>query len=291
MIRKIYKTALTKLFWVIFRHFLTDRQYAKVRYWLEHDEYLDLQAPKKFTEKIQHLKLFERTKLRQTFANRIAVREYVKKQAGAKYLIPLIGNYQELTLDIWQALPSQFVLKANHGCGMLRIIQDKEQVDFKEVKQQTEQWKQTDYAKFGREWAYEGLPRTIVAEKLLLDNDHTIPKDYKFFCFNGHVELIQIDFDRFGDQRRNLYDRNFNRLPAKLLYPHYSGPVQKPENLSKAIQLAETLSSSLNFVRVDLYLLDDHIYVGELTNYPGNGFVPFEPEEMEYKMGALLELH
>jgi len=75
-----------------------------------------------------------------------------------------------------------------------------------------------------------------------------------------------------------------------LLFPNYEGEVEKPEDLEKAIEVAEVLASDLNFVRVDLYLLEDHIYFGELTNYPGNGFIPFEPEAMEYKIGSLLEL-
>lgn len=291
MIKNLYKALLTKLFWGIFRHFLSDKQYAKVRYWLELDEHLDLDNPKKFTEKIQYLKLYERTLLRKKFADRAEVRKYVARKAGSQHLIPLHGVYQELTEDIWESMPPSFVLKANHGCEMIKIIRNKEQSGFKEVRRTTEEWKQTDYATFGREWVYKDLPRTIVAEKLLLDTTNSIPSDYKFFCFHGKVELIQIDFDRFGNQKRNLYDRDFNQLNMKLLYPPYSGSVSEPDNLKQAIQLAELLSGDLNFVRVDLYLLEDQIYFGELTNFPGNGFVPFEPEAIEYKVGSLLELH
>lgn len=288
---KLFKPVLRKLFWGLFRHFLSDKQYAKVRYWLELDNHLNLEKPEKFTEKIQYIKLYERIPLRKTIADRTKVREYVAQNAGEQYLIPLIGTYEELTRDIWDNLPSQFVLKANHGCEMIRIIRSKDEAGYEKIRAQTREWIQTDYAEIGREWVYEGLPRTIIAEELLLDSNNSIPKDYKFFCFHGRVEVIQIDFDRFGKQKRNLYDRNFNRLEARLLYPNNPEQVQKPANLDKAIELAETLSSELNFIRVDLYLLENNIYFGELTNYPGNGFAAFEPESMEYKMGSLLQLH
>ena len=265
-------------------------QYAKFRYWLELDESLDLREPKKFTEKIQYLKLQGNAELRKKVADRKQVRDYVADKIGEKHLIPLLGIYEKLTEKIWQSLPEQFVLKANHGCGMVRIVTDKSSEDYEKIYHQTEKWKTFNYAKFGREWIYESLPRTILAEKLLLDENNSIPEDYKFFCFNGRVELIQVDFNRFGNQKRNLYNRDFEQQQATLLYPAYQKKIQKPHHLEQAIKIAEKLSSIFNFIRVDLFLLNDNIYFGELTNYPGNGFAPFKPDSFEYKMGSLLKL-
>ena len=39
-----------------------------------------------------------------------------------------------------------------------------------------------------------------------------IPLDYKFYCFKGKVKLIQIDFDRFTNHSRLIFDNNFNFL-------------------------------------------------------------------------------
>lgn len=288
--KKVIKFIVRKIFWGGLRHFMSDKWYIRTRYWLEVDGGLNLDNPQKFTEKIQHIKLYDRIEIRQVVANRTTARTYVSQKVGSEYLVPLIGVYEELTRKIWGSLPQQFVLKGNHGCGMLKIVFDKSEESYNEVYQQTENWKKIDYADLSREWAYEEAPRTILAEKLLLTKEEDIPKDYKFFCFHGHVEIIQIDFDRFGNQKRNLYNRNFDQLDAKLLYPNYTGNVQEPPNLEEAINIAEILASEFNFVRVDLYLLKDTIYFGELTNYPGNGFVPFEPEKKEYEIGSLLEL-
>ncbi len=289
--KKSIKQILRKLFWGFYRHLLSDKWYAKVRYWLELDEWPDLDNPQKFTEKIQWIKLNERTQLRQQAANRLAVRDFVDSKIGKNHLVPLINSFETLTQSIWESLPQQFVLKANHGCGMLSIINDKGDEHFNTIHQKTEDWKQTNYYRFGREWAYKGLPRTILAEKLLLTQNGSIPKDYKFFCFHGRVKLIQVDYDRFGDQKRNLFDPNFEPIEGKLLYPPYEQPVQRPQNLDEAIKIAEALATDFNFIRVDLYLLENHVYFGELTNYPGNGFVPFQPEELEYKVGSWLDLN
>ncbi len=284
------KFILSKLFWGLFRHFLSDEQYARFRYWLEFDKSLNLENPRTFSEKIQYIKLYERTELRKLIADRMKVREFVMERVGDDHLIPLIGNYEELTRDVWKELPSQFVLKANHGCGMLEIVRKKNNAKYDKIYRETEEWKRTDYSRIGREWVYKDLPRTILAEQLLLNSNNSIPEDYKFFCFHGQVKIIQIDFNRFGDQRRNLYDRNFNRVDATLLYPNYDQPVNKPDNLKQAIEIAETLSGDFNFIRVDLYLMGNNIYFGELTNYPGNGFVDFSPESVAKQIGSYLSL-
>lgn len=286
----MFKYLVKKVFWGFLRHLVSDKQFAQIRYWLNFDRLPDLENPQSFTEKIQFIKLYERTELRKTFADRMKSRSYVAGKVGEEYLIPLFGTYKEITEENWKSLPRQFVLKANHGCGMLEIVKDKEEADFSSVKQTTEDWKNTDYYKVGREWAYKGLPRTILAEKLLLNAETEIPADYKFFCFHGEVRIIQVDKNRFGEQKRNLYDRNFKRLDTTLLYPNFEDSLEKPILLEEAIEIAEQLSRGVNFVRVDLYLLDNSIFFGELTNYPGNGFVAFEPPAMENRAGEYLHL-
>lgn len=269
---------------------MSDRQYARYRYWLEFDKLPDIENPETFSEKIQHIKLYQRNELRRQVADRTKARTYVSNKIGKEHLVPLIGIFKELSREHWEALPDRFVLKANHGCGMLEIVRDKSSTDYEKIYNETENWKEIDYSKVGREWVYKDLPRTILAEELLLNSDGEIPEDFKFFCFHGKVKIIQIDFDRFGDQKRNLYDRSFNRIDATLLYPNYNIPVDKPNNLDRAIEIAEVLSADFNFIRVDLYLMDNKIYFGELTNYPGNGFVDFLPESVARQAGSYLDL-
>lgn len=280
----------SKIFWGILRHFVTDKQYAQIRYRLEQNQSLNLKNPSRFTEKIQWIKLYDRTELRKKVADRLRVRHYVSDIIGEQHLVPLHDVFDKLTPDRWTSLPNQFVLKANHGCEMVSIVRDKTDTDYSKIEKVTAEWIATDYFKIGREWVYKGLKRTILAEKLLLDENGQIPSDYKFFCFNGKVKIIQVDFDRFGNQKRNLYDRAFNRIEGQLLYPNFDGEVLKPTGLDRAIEIAEVLSKEFSFIRVDLYIVNNHVYFGELTNYPGNGFINFRPETLEQHAGSLLQL-
>ena len=47
------------------------------------------------------------------------------------------------------------------------------------------------------------------------------------------------------------------------------------------INIAKKLSEPFDFIRVDLYSNDKRIYVGELTNCPGNATNPIIPIDAE----------
>lgn len=284
------RTLLNKLFWGGVRHLLTDRQYACWRYRHEVGRSLNLKTPESFTGKVQYLKLFERNELRKTAADRLRVRDYVADAVGEQYLIPIHWSGETLTRDVWEDLPDQFVLKANHGCGMVELVEEKASFQFEKALKVTEQWKAFDYAGFGREWVYRDLPRLLIAEEMLRNRNDDIPRDYKLFCFHGRVEMIQVDFGRFEDQRRNLYTPDFKKLDVRNLCQQTEKKIDPPDALQKMIELAETLSKPFNFIRVDLYDLAGRIYFGELTNFPGNGFSAYEPDSFDFDLGEKLDL-
>ena len=61
--------------------------------------------------------------------------------------------------------------------------------------------------------------------------------------------------------------------------------MEKPLHLEKLIKVAEDLSKDFPFVRVDLYMVKDKIYFGELTFYPWSGYVQFNPDSFDYLLG------
>jgi glutathione synthase/RimK-type ligase-like ATP-grasp enzyme len=56
------------------------------------------------------------------------------------------------------------------------------------------------------------------------------------------------------------------------------------------IEISRKLSTSLPFVRVDLYEVNNQVYFGELTLYPQNGFSSFYPIKYEREFGKLINL-
>ena len=134
------------------------------------------------------------------------------------------------------------------------------------------------------------MPPRIIAEKYMEDESGEL-RDFKFFCFDGHVDCLQVDYDRFIEHHRNIYDTEWNLLPFSIKYPSKEGTViEKPKKLDKMLNIAQKLSLGIPHVRVDLYNIAGKIYFGELTFFHGSGFEQFSPSEWNMKFGELLTL-
>ncbi len=56
------------------------------------------------------------------------------------------------------------------------------------------------------------------------------------------------------------------------------------------IQIASKLSEGIAFLRVDLYLINNHVYFGETTFYHDSGFYAFTLDIYDLKIGEMLDL-
>ena len=66
--------------------------------------------------------------------------------------------------------------------------------------------------------------------------------------------------------------------------------ISRPKKFNEMLTISAKLSSSFLFCRVDLYELNNKVYFGEITIYPGGGQEPFLKKEMDLKMGELINL-
>ena len=109
--------------------------------------------------------------------------------------------------------------------------------------------------------------------------------DWKLFVYDGKVHFVDVHFDRFIHHTRNLYDRNLNRLPVRLVYDNHPEEPVFPHNIQLMYSMAETLGRGLDFIRVDMYNINGRIVLGELTNYSDAGLGPFDPPEFDKIFG------
>lgn len=116
--------------------------------------------------------------------------------------------------------------------------------------------------------------------------------DYKIMCFNGHAKYSSVCTERFKDSglKVTFFDKEWNEMPFERHYKKSEKKIEKPERYEEMIKLAEKLSKEVSFIRVDLYEIDNRIYFGELTFYPGSGFGEFSPEEWDTKLGDMIIL-
>ena len=86
------------------------------------------------------------------------------------------------------------------------------------IRREFYKWMRISHYAASREWPYRGIRPLIVAEELLLDENHAIPSDIKFHCFHGRAATIQVDLDRATNHRRNFYDLDWQLQPLSLIH-------------------------------------------------------------------------
>lgn len=267
--------------------FVPDKQMVQIQYRIKTGRKLDLKNPKRYTEKIQWYKLYYRNEKMPMCVDKYRVREYIHSKNLDEILVQLYAVYDRPEEINIETLPDKFILKTSDGSGTNIICRDKSQLSNDKIRAQVNSFIKQSSASAGREWAYSHGNGKIIVEQLLEDpstSDGSI-NDYKFLCFNGKPEYIVLDIDRFTNHRRNMYDTAWNDLHVASDCPCSDEDFQPPENLPDMLMVAETLSKDFPAVRVDLYSIQGKIYFGELTFFPWSGYVLYDPDSFDFKMG------
>lgn len=278
--------------------FFPDKQFLKLKYLLTTGSKLNLEYPKTFSEKLQWLKLYGHRPEYTMMVDKYAVKDYVSKVIGEKYIIPTLGvwnSFEEINFD---SLPTRFVLKCTHDSGGLVICKDKQTFDIKKAQDKIEKSLKRNYFYVGREYPYKNVSPRIIAEEYMEDSSY--PKknddltDYKFFCFNGYPVYCQVIRGRNTNETIDFYDMKWNHMPFVGLNPFVGNgldSVKKPDCLEEMCEICKRLALNIPFVRIDFYIINNNIYFGEITFYPANGFGLFTPKNWNYKLGELIDLH
>ena len=271
---------------------LPDKLYLQMIFRLKMGYKLNLKNPRSYSEKLQWLKLYHRDPVYTRLVDKFAVKKWVAERIGEEYVIPTLGIWNNANEIDFDKLPNQFVLKTTNGGGGGDVIicKDKSKLDKEKAVVHLNKGLKKDIYKKLREWPYKNVPPRVIAEKYMEDESGEL-RDYKFFCFNGCVKCIQVDYDRFVEHHRNIYDTEWNLLPFSIKYPSKKNVViLKPKNFDIMLTIAELLSKNIPHVRVDLYNVNGRIYFGELTFYHGSGHEIFNPKEWDYTFGEWLQL-
>jgi hypothetical protein len=231
------------------------------------------------------------------FVDKYLVKDYLKNiNIPELYFSKLIKrlNKYDTKLNI-NNLPKNCVIKSNCGCGDLIIIRNN-----KIVKMESREKKFPNNANYYSKWLSNAIKLYNSDNKNVFENQYKYihPEvfveeylgdditDYKFWCIYGEVKMVVIDYNRFTNHKRNLYDRDFNLIKGGKLKNYDNKRVyEKPEKFDKMVEISEKLSKFFEFVRIDLYVIDGKIYFGEFTFTPGAGRAKLEPKSLDYKLG------
>lgn len=275
-----------------FFNWMDDKKYLQIAYRIAMGKKLDLENPKKYTEKLQWLKLYDRKDEYTNMVDKYEAKEYVSRKLGKQYIIPTIGVWEKFDDINFDELPNQFVLKCTHDSGGLVVVKDKSCFNKEAARKKINRCLKHSFYWGEREWPYKNVKPRIIAEKYMEDGFGEL-RDYKFFTFNGKVRAMFIATERTNEKEEtkfDFFDENFQHLPFVNGHPNSEHKIKKPDCFDEMKALAEELSKDIPQVRVDFYEVDGSVYFGELTFFHWSGLMPFEPEEWDYTFGDWVEL-
>ena len=272
-------------------HWLSDKTFLRIAYYLKFGRRLNLKNPKSFNEKLQWLKLYDRRPEYVTMVDKYAVKEYVARIIGDEYIIPTFGVWNRPEDIEWDKLPERFVLKTTHGGGSNGVVICKDKESFDKgaaVRILKNNMRASDW-RIGMEWPYKNVPHRIIAEQYI--DPAPVIKDlvgYKFFCFDGEVMGLFVTTENRkekADVEFEFFDADYNRLSFKQGLENAQPNPSKPKDFELMKMIAAQLSKGHLHVRVDLYNVGDKVMFGELTKFHLEGVAPFRPEERDKVFG------
>lgn len=196
-------------------------------------------------------------------------------------------------------LPTSALI-ASHGVhvhgvddqGGVCIVKDKSKFSIEDIRRAFKKRLKSNHFWLSREWPYKDVKPRIMAEELLIDDQQSDLADYKFYCFNGEPKVMYIAKGRQeGNCTLDFFDMNFNKLDIKRPnYPNSETDIAKPKLWDEMIEISEKLSKGLPHLRVDFYICNNKLFVGELTIFQGGGMMPFQPKSWDDLMGDYITL-
>ncbi len=254
-----------------------NRAWFKRRYLDYHGEPLRLDPPVGFNEHIVHRILYERDPIFRRMCDKIAVRAIIRERLGEDFAVPLLGQWADPREIDWEALPERFVLKPNHASGLVAIVHDKATCDNAALTRLAQGWLQRDYYDRSREWGYRGIPRRLVVEPLLVGADGGGAPEAVVLTFGGRAVAIRVltGIKDTPSRRDNWFDCNGRRLPFHSRKYTLGDFELEPALARRLADAAGTVAEGCAHLRVDFYLTDAGLKIGELTPYHGAGQTPW----------------
>lgn len=166
--------------------------------------------------------------------------------------------------DLWQR---PFYLKATHGCQMnIAVLNPPDDRDA--IIAEANGFLQQDHGGRHRQWAYDGVPRRLIAEEVISPGRELI--EVKYYTFGETVEQfvlrregppltaarceVQDDGGYVLSEDRTVISAIIDRKPL-------------PDVVFEGLKLAAEIGRQFDHVRVDTLTDGDDLYLGELTVY------------------------
>ena len=221
--------------------------------------------------------------LRITVTDKEYAKKFISDKIGNSHVVPTIKVLHSVKSNFFNNLPSQYVIKATHSSGLVFLKRNNtDLIDLDKIKS----WLDENYYKVTREKNYKDLIPKLIIEDYIFPNHSNV--DYKFWCWNGEVKLIQVDIDRFAHHRRSFFDVSLKIMKIDTGFLEADINLKQINNIYKMKNAANKLASYFSgYIRIDMYSNGDHFYIGELTNHADGAAKKYNKNDDEYLYNIL----
>lgn len=258
----------------------------------------DYANPKTFQEKLNWITemYYRRSPIFYMVENKVGAKIYFREKLGNdEHIVKTYGVYNTSDDIDWAALPDSFVIKTTMGWTGTNVIIVPDKRKFNPHRHRNVLNAMTHSL-------HDGAPCPIIIEQLL--NGFVVHNglqviDYKIFCLNGRATFARIHSTPIKSKHFGSHDKNmtFYSLPDFQKLPithnefkiHPNPDIPRPECLDEMIKIAEKLAVGFPIARIDMYVSDGHIYIGELSTYGAVGHV-WDPVKYDYEFGEMIHL-
>ena len=270
---------------------LPDKLYLSLAYRYFFGKKIDWDNPKTYNEKLQWIKVYDHNPRYTKLVDKYESKLELEKIIGKEFIVPYYGVWDAYEEIPFEELPQKFVLKCTHDSGSVFIINDKNNINYIELRNKINGAMKKNFYWLCREWPYKNIRPRIIAEYLLEDDQGIL--DYKVFSFNGKARALFVASDRNNKDTETKFDfYNIDFEPMNIIngHPNSGKVINKPRNFSKMIEIAEVITRGIPQARIDFYEVDSKLYVGEVTMFHWGGFKKFEPDCWDEIFGDWIDL-
>lgn len=257
---------------------------------------LDLDNPKRLSEKIQWRKLYEKDSRRTMCVDKRTFKKYVRDKIGEGHSAPLIDVWHSSADVDLTTVPDKCVIKSNCASEgrYCYVINGKDKLDIYEAERNIRgSWFDRRYLNTNSmNNAYYDVVPCVIIEEYLAD-----PQDideFKIYCFDGEPRYLYRYSGHFEDGKNmytkypiRFYTSDWKALDVRLGNFGLEEKKEAPYCFDEMKEIARKLSKDFSFVRVDFFVTSSNFYVAEMCFNPLTGLEPYYPDEFDIELGSL----
>ena len=241
---------------------------ARKNYLQKNNIYYDDSKIKEFHNIMSWLVIHKSTQLKGIASDKYLGCKYAEMKIGKNLCQQRIAVYNNVEeIDFENLIKTgNLILKISNGChDSVYIKKNNSENYIKEIKKKVTYFFNRDYSFIIPEFFHDYSKKRIVLEKLFSPIEDL--NEFKYMIFNNEIKMIYLVQQKNGKEINYYFDKNYKPIEeyGKISNINLFNSFDKNQ-LDEMTFLALKLSEDFkNFIRVDLYLFHNNIYLSELT--------------------------